>query len=268
MHCMKANKRYKAILIAMILFLPLVSTNTHAYWVSGINGSFSYATATIHIGTWTFESEEPQDPDYSDVDGITAVIDTSDPATDWNTVYDRESLLIIDGSLIYVQLWQGQSLTQILNGPGWWDAVYFGWEFRTYAVYRTGDVVVKDGVLYLAIADFSGKADAPYPGMNGNNQYNWFAKQYPSDPWVSNGSYEHNQPVYHNGHIYQLINVSNAHIEPGTQNDSWNRVDSYDYQPLNQYQTGDYVIYENQVYRATSPSSGVVPTNTSSWSPY
>lgn len=92
--------------------------------------------------------------------------------------------------------------------------------------------------------------------MNGSNKRNepgisagkgiW--QQIATQQWRQFNTYVLNELVMHNGYVYQLTNVSNSSIEPGTAANSWNLKNTIDYQPFNYYANGDYTIYNGNVY--------------------
>ncbi|WP_028241960.1 hypothetical protein [Pseudobutyrivibrio ruminis] len=119
--------------------------------------------------------------------------------------------------------------------------------------------------------------------QNITNNYNSFIyKLYDGiDEWSKDNSYTPNTYVMYNNVLYRNITGVNTDKNPSADKDNWeeasitsvinnnyqafiNTVGAGNYNPLGRYQAGDYVIYDNRIYKNVSGSNGT-PGSSNDW---
>lgn len=255
-------------LLALLIFFT--TSSSYAYWALFIDGSSRDLDALISIGNWIHNGNLPQ--------GVIPYVP--------NTGYEKGTVVYYEGAF-YIAAVKTSATHEIQSGSGYW-APYteFTFEYRTYNHYEVGDYVVHEGIYYKAITNQANQLTPGISGgtgwQNALQVIDWQAKTYPIDgtvvkyqgifyesrwyaqandiPGVSNkwvlydasfttpNTYVRGKIVEYDGHIYKLVNEENKEVTPGTLPNSWNRIDTLEYQKSNIYDHNDLVIYEGNPY--------------------
>jgi hypothetical protein len=149
--------------------------------------------------------------------------------------------LVLYNGIYYVAGWDTTG-----NIPG----THNSWTVATIPTWATNipnstKFVTHNGNIYRALVNLNGNNKRNEPGTAaGKGIWQMLGTQ----QWQQYNTYALNDLVMHNGYVYQLTNVTNSIIEPGTAANSWNLKNTIDYQPFNYYANGDYAIYNGEVY--------------------
>jgi hypothetical protein len=161
-----------------------------------------------------------------------------------------------DGRIYRHSNWRTAGEAPPLNGGQGWTLINNIQPYQIGKSDYTQDSVVIYNDGYYEVADLA-RANSNTPGTAYNAwnridtlEWQWYNVYSPN-----------NRIVTLNGGYYEIISDGNYNndIRPGTTSNAWNRVDTLVYQQYNQYQIDSIVVYQNIVYKALAPSTGVTP---------
>lgn len=168
----------------------------------------------------------------------------------------RQNEIIYHQNNYYIVTPQGESVYNIstpsANNSHYIQARNRG-EYNSITNYTQGDLVTKDGYLYLWRRNIAYNNNVP--GLDkgwfrlskddGSEQFEWFEL----NDYVYNENLKEPTRYRDRLYIWKGINFSNSTNPPGTSREGWEEV-TENFSPFNNYYLNDYVIHDGELWRA------------------
>lgn len=193
---MSLVKKIGLLYIALLTTIGSITTNTFAYWATGINNLNNYQQIVLQIGEWSGSIV----PDAWNLN-IWENENTLNQTVPINQLFSYDGFLYIGATKKgYTPIWHGLPA----NGSNQWAYFAIELEWRPNVNYRTNSVVLRDGRYFIA---------------NYRNNRDWFI----------------NDPLTHSGHTWsewreiEPISINNFGILddygiPDFSNPDWNYI--------------------------------------------